>query len=319
MPEPIQTTTLSAPRNRSEVAAALWEATKPGITRLVTITAGVGFVLAALSRGWEGAEIALTAVGCLLGTGLSAAGANALNQWFEHDRDARMPRTHGRPIPSGRLRPAEVAWLGLGLGAGGVSILWASAGIVPASVSLLTIVLYIGVYTPMKPVTVLSTLVGAIPGALPPVIGWTAATGGGHAASLLEPGAWTLFAIMFIWQIPHFLAIAWMYREDYAKGGYRMLPLLDPSGALTVWTIFAWSVLLLPATLLPAWTIPERVGSPYLLIATLMGAAFLALTVRLVRARNRASARRVFFASIIHLPLLLFALVGEGLVRALLN
>lgn len=319
MNDPHRTTGAASAETTAAVLAALWETTKPGITRLVSITAGVGFILAALTHAWDPVHLVLASVGCILGTAMSAAGANALNQWFEHDRDALMPRTHARPIPSGRLTPGIVLWAALALSAMGVATLWVTVGPIPAAVSLATILLYVLVYTPMKPLTVLSTLVGAIPGALPPVIGWTAAAGGSSVESILHPAPWTLFLIMFIWQIPHFLAIAWMYRDDYAKGGYRMLPLLDPSGAVTVWTIFAWALLLLPATLAPVLTIPAAVGLPYLLLATAMGTAFLVLTLRLTLARDRAHARVVFFASIIHLPLLFFALVGEALLRSLLT
>lgn len=295
---------------------ALVETTKPRITRLVTITSIVGFVMAALARAWTFESLATIAFGAIAGTALSAAGANALNQWMERRRDALMRRTAGRPLPRGNVAPAAVLATGVALGVAGVALLLALCGPVPALVSLACILVYVLAYTPLKPVSPVATFVGAIPGALPPLIGWSAASAAPGFASLLEPGGLSLFAIMFIWQIPHFLAIAWMYQDDYAKGGFRVLPVLPNGGPRTARTVAFWTLLLVPATLAPAWFMPDRLGWAYITIAGVSGLAFAWLAGRLVLNRTRPAARRVFFASIIHLPLLLVAMVGEALIRA---
>jgi protoheme IX farnesyltransferase len=298
------------------VAALIVETTKPRITRLVTITSGVGFVMAAIARPWSASELLIAAIGCMVGTAASAAGANALNQWMERERDATMPRTQRRPLPRGSLTPAVVFWSGLALCVVGVLVLWLAAGVAPAVVSAATILSYLLIYTPLKPVSPLATLVGAVPGALPPLIGWTAASKPGFE-SLTEVGGWSLFAIMFVWQIPHFLAIAWMYKEDYAKGGYKVLPVIDPTGRATAWTILTWTVLLLPATLAPAWLMPGRLGWAYVAVATVTGLAYLVFAGRLSLNLTRSHARSTFIASVIHLPVLLVAMVAEALVRVI--
>ena len=313
---------------RPGVVSALAECTKPRITRLVTITAGVGFAMAALGRepgAWTIADLLLRGGGCLAGTAMSAAGASALNQWMERGRDALMPRTAARPLPGGRVGPGAVLGAGLALCVTGVAVLWAMAGAGPAALSLATIVIYLLIYTPLKPVTPLSTLVGAVPGALPPLIGWTAASAEPGLGSLWGPGAaggWVLFLIMFVWQIPHFLAIAWMYREDYARGGYRVLPVLDTDGGSTAVTILAWAALLIPVTAAPAVIggagAGGRASSAYLFAALVMGAVFLALSLRLAQSRARPEARTVFIASVVHLPVLLVALVADAAVSAFL-
>lgn len=297
---------------------ALFETTKPGITRLVTITSLVGFVMAAVARAWTFNELLGVAFGAIFGTALSAAGANAINQWMERRRDSLMRRTARRPLPRGNVSPGIVLATGTALGLAGVSLLLLLCGPVPALVSLTCIVVYVLAYTPLKPVSPVATFVGAIPGALPPLIGWSAASDAPGLRSLLEPGGLALFAIMFIWQIPHFLAIAWMYQDDYAKGGFRVLPLLPNGGARTARTVAAWTLLLVPATLAPAWFMPDRLGWAYTAVAASSGLAFVWLAARLVIDRTRPAARRVFFASIIHLPLLLAAMVGEAMIRAAL-
>ncbi|MBX3359525.1 MAG: heme o synthase [Phycisphaeraceae bacterium] len=301
------------------MVASYIELTKPRITRLVTITSGVGFVMAALGRpGWPLGELAWIASGALVGTVMSAAGASALNQWWEWRRDAMMPRTAHRPLPQGRVSKAGALGLGLVLCVLGVAVLWAMCGAVPAVVSLATILSYVLLYTPLKPITSLATLIGAVPGALPPLIGWTAAsTHGGWILGDLaaNAGGWSLFVLMLVWQVPHFLAIAWMYRDDYAKGGYRMLPMADADGRATASVILLWSVTLLPATLAPALLMPERLGAGYVAAAVLTGLGFIAVAVRLRRTRTREDARRVFFGSIIHLPVILAAMVADAIFR----
>ncbi len=315
---------------RSGVARALVESTKPGITRLVTITSVVGFLIAAVGLSWTAWSFAAALLACAVGTALSAAGANAMNQWAERERDAKMPRTAGRPIPSGRVRPESVLWMSVVLCVLGVGLLAAATGVASALVALACILSYILCYTPMKPASIFSTLVGAVPGALPPIIGWTAAA---HAAgqdqwqALLAPGAWSLFVLMFVWQLPHFLAIAWMYREDYALGGFRVLPVVEaqkhagegaPVGRVTAITMFVTAILLIPATIAPVLALPDRLGWFSLSVAVVTGVVYVVLTGRVLRDPTPAAARRVFLASVMHLPLLLVCLVAEAVVRTLL-
>ena len=312
----------------AQTARAIVELGKPGITRLVTITALVGFVLAAVARplaglqqgGWR--ALALTLAACVVGTVLSSAGANAINQWMERHRDALMKRTARRPIPQGRLTAGGALWAGLAMSIAGVAILAALCGPAAAAVSLATILVYVLLYTPAKVLTPLNTILGAIPGALPPLIGWCAAQfpvlGWAHAFdALLQPGGWSLFALMFVWQIPHFLALAWMYREDYAAGGYRMLPVVDADGSLTARTMLGWAIMLIPATLLPVVLLrgSASLGWPYAAVALLSGLAFLAAVITFARSRQAIAARRVFLASILHLPLLMVVLVLEAMTR----
>jgi len=308
-------------RGLREQLRAIRELTKPRITRLVTITSGVGFVMGAIGRPeWFTLDLVMSAVGCLVGTASSASGANALNQWMERDRDSLMPRTCARPLPRQSLTPRVALSAGIALCVFGVATLLLFAGLAAALVSLSTIILYLLVYTPLKPVTTVSTIVGAVPGALPPLIGWCAAAGVGVTpwyAPLQHAGGWSLFLLMFVWQIPHFLAIAWMYREDYAKGGYRMLSLLDASGERTSSMILLWSVALIPATLSPSLAIHDRLSLAYPIAATLTGLMYLWLGWKFYADRSRGNARRVFFASIMHLPLLLLVMVADALVTAL--
>ena len=310
----------------ASMASALIEATKPGITRLVTTTAMVGLAMSVAVRPWTLSQLLIAASGVLVGTALSASGANAINQSMEHRRDALMHRTMRRPIPSGRTTPAQVLIAGVILSTIGVALLWFVCGIVPAAVSLACVLSYVLIYTPLKPITTLATFVGTIPGALPPLIGYSAAASVSAASSveglspwhsLLEPLGISLVVLMCVWQVPHFLAIAWMYKDDYIRGGYRVLPAIDQSGSWTAATIALWSVALLPATLLPAAVAPQLLGLPYITLATLSGLIFIALAAKLLASRDRAAARRVFFASIIHLPVVLVAMVCEAILRAI--
>ncbi len=299
--------------------------TKPGITRMVTTTALVGLglaaVQAALASGMPSVSwLAVAALSVAVGTALAASGANALNQWMERGPDACMSRTQKRPLPAGRLSPTTVLRLGVVLAVAGSALLWMLSGWAPAALAAVCTVVYTVAYTPSKKVTSLSTLVGTIPGALPPMIGWSAATGGGlesviGAGSL---GGWTLVALMTVWQIPHFLAIAWMYREDYAKGGFRVLSVDDPGGKRTMPAIWWTTLLMVAVTLVPLATMPELTGWLYGVVAVVSGAAVLRLALRLYRQRTDANARKVFFSSIIHLPILLLALVADALLHALI-
>lgn len=300
-------------RSDSSVISAIIESGKPGITRLVTITAAVGFLVAALGRGaWTFGELAVAAIGVIAGTALASGGANALNMWYEAETDARMERTRGRPIPSGRLSRRETAKAGTLLSVLGVLVTLVLAGTAAALICLVCVVSYVLIYTPMKTRTIWNTLLGAIPGALPPMIGAAAATGRPGAEALACGIGWSLVALMAVWQIPHFLAIAWLYRDDYERGGHRMLPIVDPGGVATSVVIVATAVLLIPASMLPVLAEPGLLGWITLAAAGATGLAYLALCVRLAARRDDRSARLVFIASIIHLPLLLIVIVADA-------
>jgi protoheme IX farnesyltransferase len=285
------TPVLSAPAlaaSRS-LAADYLELTKPRITLMVTLTTLVGYVLAA-----RGPLAAWHLAATLLGTALVAAGASALNMLLERRIDGLMLRTRTRPLPSGRLRPPEALACGLALTSTGLAALAWLSGPLPALVALVTWASYLFLYTPLKPRTSLSTVVGAFPGALPPVIGWTAARG------TLEPGAFVLFAILFLWQIPHFLAIAWIYRDDYARGGLPMLPVLDADGRITGRQALANSLALLVVSLTP--TAAGLAGTGYLVGAVALGVAFSSVALWAAAVRTSRAARALFLASLVYLP-----------------
>jgi protoheme IX farnesyltransferase len=267
------------------------ELTKPRITLLVVFMSLVGFVM-----GSRGAVSVLALGAAVLGTGLVAAGASAHNMVLERATDALMWRTRERPIPSGRIRPLEGALFGLVLTSVGLlELLWL-VGALAAALALLTWGTYLFLYTPLKTRTSLSTVVGAFPGALPPVIGWAAARG------TLDHGAFALFAILFLWQIPHFLAIAWLYREDYARAGLPMLPVLDETGRLTGRQAVANSLALLLVSLAP--TAAAMTGRLYLVGALLLGALFVGVAVRAAVRRSLRDARLLFLASLAYISLL---------------
>jgi protoheme IX farnesyltransferase len=269
--------------------------TKARITALVLVTAAAGYVL-----GAPRVELGIL-VWLLVGVGLASGGAAALNQVYERDADARMTRTASRPVPAGRISPARGLAAGLLLSAGGVG--WLAIGInaLTGFLALLTIVLYIAVYTPLKPRTSLNTLVGAIPGAIPPVIGWTAATGS------IGLGGWALFSILFLWQLPHFLAIAWLFRDDYARGGFPMLPVVDPAGGSTGRQATLYALALIPVSLTP--TLLGLTGGVYFFGALALGVAFLACGLGMAMDRGQKGARRLLLASVTYLPILLALLV----------
>ncbi|MGP1273742.1 MAG: heme o synthase [Phycisphaerales bacterium] len=303
---------------RSAVSALI-EATKPGITRLVTITAAVGYALTLLVTGRElTLALLLPAFGMVLGVALAAGGANALNMWFEGGLDGQMDRTADRPIPSGRLTPKAVLLWGLLLSAIGVLLIAVTSNPAAAFLTLLSVASYVLVYTPLKTMTPWCTLVGAFPGALPPLIGSAAASTASGFAPMFEPVGLALFVLMVVWQIPHFLAIAWMYAGDYAKAGMRMLPVVDPTHRLTPRVTLMTATLLVPATFAPLVVSRGAIGTPYLLIASISGVLFALLALRLVAKPTRPNARAVFFASILHLPLLMVAMTAEAAIRTLL-
>lgn len=291
-------------------ASALYETTKPRITRLVTITSAMGFGLGALTIRPAGMELVAGLIAAIVATGLAAAGANTLNQWMERARDARMPRTMTRPLPTGRVSATAVLVLGIELCLLGVVMAWALVGLAPAALIAATVLSYLFLYTPSKPGLWSSTWIGAVPGALPPVIGWACVDG--SWASLGEVGPWALFTIMFVWQIPHFLAIAWMYKDDYAAGGYRVLPVADPTGRWTWAMMVLWAALLIPVTVLPPLVMPAMLGWVAVPVGVVAGAMFLRLTIKVTRTRTRADARKVLIGSVIYLPVLLAAWVADA-------
>jgi protoheme IX farnesyltransferase len=283
----------------SRASAADWlELTKPRITLLVVFTALVGFVTASSASPWSGL---LTAA--LVGTGLVAAGASAINMVMERDTDALMHRTRSRPIPAGRIRPGDARWFGALLTLSGLGLLAGLCNPLAAFVAFSTWASYLFLYTPLKRRTHLSTLVGAVPGALPPVIGWAA------ASESLDPGAFILFAILFLWQIPHFLAIAWLYREDYERGGFPLLPVIDREGRLTGRQAVLHSVALLVVSLAPVAA--GLGGALYLAGALVLGIALTLAALRLAITRSRPAARALFLASVLYLPALTSLLLAK--------
>jgi heme o synthase len=276
--------------------AAYVALTKPRITLMVLITMGTGFIL-----GARGHNAPRTFALALLGTALVASSASALNQLFERARDRLMRRTARRPLPTGRLSPAEAGVFATILGVAGLVVLALGANLLSASVALATVLLYVFVYTPLKAHTTLNTAIGAVPGALPPVIGWAAATGA------LGPRAWALFLIVFLWQFPHFLAIAWIYREDYARGGHLMLPSIDPTGRITARQATLYALALVPAGLLPA--VVGMAGPFYFAGALLMSLVYLAYSVGFWADVSDQTARRLLRASFLYLPAILVLLL----------
>jgi protoheme IX farnesyltransferase len=237
----------------------------------------------------------------VLGSVGVAAGCGALNQWLEKEVDRRMVRTQKRPLPAGRLPSPKALAFGLFLSLVGLLVLFLKVNELTAFLGLCALVSYLLFYTPLKKVTSLNTVVGAVPGALPPLMGWAA------ARDALGPGGWTLFAILFLWQMPHFLAIGWMYREDYARAGLPMLSVVDPKGGTTGFMAVAYSLALLPASLLPFYF--RMAGPFYFWAALFLGLALLACGLLLARTRSLAHARALFWCSITHLPLLFLAMV----------
>ena len=274
------------------------ELTKARLSLMVVITTAVGFLMAS-----DGAIQWRTLCWTCIGTFLAAAGAGALNQRMEMHRDARMERTRNRPLPSGAISPSHAAFFGALIAAAGLAILCPLANYPTALLALANILIYLLLYTPLKPRTTLNTLVGAVVGAIPPMMGWTAAVG--H----LDVGAWLLGTILFIWQIPHFLALAWLYRDDYQRGGYRMLPVIDPHGALTCRVILGYTLALVVVCLALAWF--QLAGWVFVGGALLLNTGLIAAEIRLMRDRTRQNARRVFLASVIYLPLLLLLMVAD--------
>ncbi len=283
-------TVSSAPALRR--AADYFELAKPRVVLMVLITAFVGFYLGS-------AEVPnyLRLLQMLFGTALTAGGTLALNQYLERDTDALMERTRRRPLPDGRVQPREALWFGVALVLAGLGYLALAVNLLSMLVTGFITLSYLALYTPMKPRSSLCMLIGAVPGALPPVIGWVAARGS------LDVTAWVLFAIMFLWQVPHTLAIARLYCEDYAKAGIQFLPVIEPDGASTNRQIVSHSAALLAVSLLP--TLLGAAGAVYFVVAFVLGVGFLVYGIRLVLQSTLKRARQLLFASLIYLPVLL--------------
>ena len=275
------------------------ELVKPRITALVLVTTAFGFFLG--GRGIHSAGLLLWT---LLGTALVAGGSAVLNHYFERGVDADMLRTRNRPLPSGRMKPTVAMTYGLLLLVAGLGLLLQQVNMLTAFLALSTAFLYVVVYTPLKRLTWWNTSVGSIPGALPPVGGWTAASGE------LELGAWALFAILFAWQHPHFYAIAWIFKDDYRRGGFKMLPVVEPDGKRTCRHVVLFSVLLIAASTMP--TLLGLSGGLYLIGALLMGTALLAVGIALSVTRTSLAARRLLKASVVYLPILLVLTVLDS-------
>ena len=285
-----------APRRMPALLADYVALTKPRLNLLVVATSAAGYYLGAPSGP---AAVPMTVA--VLGTALVAGGAAVLNQVYERDTDAMMRRTRLRPLPDGRVAPADARAFGFALSAIGLVLLAARANLLAAALALATLVIYLVVYTPMKRRTPVATLVGAVPGALPPLIGWTASHGS------VSAGGAALFAIVFLWQIPHFMAIAWLYRDDYGNAGFPMLPVIEPEGRRAGRQAVIYAAALVPVTLVPA--IVGVSGTIYAAVALVMGIALLWLAIRFATTRSDRSARALFFGSIVYLPLLWIAMI----------
>ena len=264
------------------------ELVKPRLVVMILITTAAGFYLSAQTVNW------LLCLHTLIGAGLTAAGVLGLNQYLERDADAQMERTQGRPLPDGRMSPLMALFISAALTGSGMLYLTFLVNVLSGFVISLIVVSYLLLYTPLKRKTSLCTLIGAVPGALPPVVGWVAARGS------LTGEAWVLFAILFLWQLPHSLAIAYIYREDYAKAGFRLLPVIHPDGASTCRQIVVNCVALLGIGLLP--TLCNIAGSLYFFTALAAGVIFLAFSIYLLRTRTMKAARYVLYASLLYLP-----------------
>jgi protoheme IX farnesyltransferase len=272
--------------------------TKPRITWLVVTTTGIGyfFGLPAGTFRWLSWTSWIPLLITLLGTALIAGGTFALNQWYEREADFKMRRTAGRPLPGGRLTASSALIFGSAVSLAGFATLALAVNPLAGLLGLFTLVSYLFIYTPLKQRSSLSTVVGALPGAMPPLIGYAASTG------TLTPEAWALFAILFIWQFPHFLAIAWMYREDYSRAGILMLPVVEPDGRSTSRQIVMYASTLIPVSLFP--TLLGMTGRIYLVGALMLGLWFLYAGVRVAFDRTILRARRVLLVSVIYLPLI---------------
>lgn len=280
--------------------------TKPRITWLIVMSTAIGYFFGH-NGTWLGLATLWPILHTLVGTALVASGTAALNQWYERDADREMRRTQDRPLPAGRLSPNSALLFGIGLAVLGGLELGFGVNWLCSALGIATLMMYLFFYTPLKRKTWWSTTVGAFPGAMPPLIGFAA------AANKLTPEALVLGAILFLWQFPHFYAIAWMYREDYSRAGIRMLPVVEPDGESTARQILLFSCLLIPISLLPKWM--GMTGTVYMVGAILIGLLFLYAGVRVSMDRTKVRARKVLLASVVYLPVL-YALMVLDPVRS---
>lgn len=283
-----------------EKLAAFFELTKPRIAFMLVLTSAAGFYLGA-ERGFDG----LLFFNSMLGITFLAFGVATLNQYWERETDRLMERTAKRPLPTQKISPAEALVFGIILCVIAETYLLFFVNGLTAGLGLIVIVGYVLLYTPLKMVTSASTAIGAIPGAMPPLMGWTA------AANEITMGAWILFAFLFLWQFPHFLAIAWMYKDEYAKAGIKMLPVVEPEGKITAQQIVIFTILLLPVSLAPFFI--GLAGWIYLIGAALLGGWFLYTSVVMARAKTVKKARRLLMVSVLYLPLIFALMVIDHL------
>ena len=286
---------IAAPRGRTADLVAL---AKPRLNMLVVASATAGYVMA----GGDTHDLVRLA-SLVVGTGMVAGGASAFNQIIEREPDALMQRTKLRPMPDRRLQVRDAALFACALTIAGLSVLAFGANGLSSVVAFVTLATYAVIYTPLKRISSFSTVIGAIPGALPPVIGWAA------AQDALSRGAWVLFGIVFLWQLPHFLAIAWIYREDYARAGFPMLPVIEPDGRSTARQAVIYSLALLPLSLAP--TLVGMTGAIYFGSALALTLLFAGLALRFSMTRSSRDARRLFFGSIVYLPLLWILMIAD--------
>jgi protoheme IX farnesyltransferase len=272
--------------------------TKPRLNVLVVATSAAGYYL-----GATGPISPVPFIATVVGTALVAGGAATLNQVYERDTDALMQRTRMRPLPAARVSLSEARVFGGVLSIAGLALLAAFSTWLAAALALATLVTYLCIYTPLKRISPVATVVGAVPGALPPLIGWTASHGS------IALGGLSLFLIVFLWQIPHFMAIAWMYRDDYGAAGFPMLAVIDPEGRRAGRQAVAYAAALLPTSVVP--TIVDLSGPLYGVVAAVLGLALLVLSVRFASARTNAAARQLFFASIAYLPLIWIVMIAD--------
>ena len=289
------TVAVPSTRSRAQDYVAL---AKPRLNFLVVASAMAGYAMG----GGDTSRVGLV-VATVLGTALVASGASAFNQLIERDAYALMNRTRLRPLPDGRLQGGEALILASVMSLAGLAILAFGANLLSAVVALMTLLTYAVIYTPLKRRSSFATVIGAIPGALPPVIGWTA------AQNALTEGAWILFGIVFLWQMPHFLAIAWIYRDDYARAGFPMLPVIEPDGGSTARQSVIYAAALLPLSLAP--TMIGMAGAAYFAGALALTLLFVGLTIKFAVSRSIPDARRLFFGSIVYLPLLWILMIVD--------
>jgi protoheme IX farnesyltransferase len=276
--------------------------TKPDVSFLVVMTTLAGYALGTVGPlDWQ--RMAHTVVG----TTLVAAGTSALNHYLERDSDARMRRTSSRPLPSGALAPAQAIWFGIAMVTAGIVDLLLATNALTALLAIATSVTYLGVYTPLKTRTTLATMIGAFPGAMPPLIGWAAARGS------LGPGAWVLFAILFLWQVPHFHAIAWIYREDYGRAGIRMLSVVDRDGRSTFGQILFCAAALIPVSLLASVT--GLAGVRFYFSALIVGLLLVEVCLWASASKTNVRAKWLMHATVLHLPLLLGLMIFDKFLR----